>query len=271
MYFVRIASNYVSSNTNYILEMQATTSMPSHYDDFVIATEAGETIDGLAGNDRLDGRAGSDRLIGGLGNDTLDGGIGNDIYIVDSRGDIVREISTIATEIDTVFSSVNYSLSANVERLTLTETNAINGAGNSLNNVLSGNRADNLLVGGAGDDLLVGNFGNDTLTGGIGSDRFIFQFRQQGIDTITDFVVIDDTIVVSAAGFGGGLISGRTLAASQFVLGAAAMDNSDRFIYNPTSGALFFDSDGTGAIASTQIATLGTGLSLSAFDIFVAL
>ena len=45
-------------------------------------------------------------LNGGLGSDTLIGGLGNDTYTVDNVGDIVTETSTLATEIDTVNSSV---------------------------------------------------------------------------------------------------------------------------------------------------------------------
>jgi Ca2+-binding RTX toxin-like protein len=52
-------------------------------------------------------------------------------------------------------------------------------------------------------------------------------------------------------------------------LGTAAADTSDRFIYNQSTGALFFDSDGTGAIAQVQIATLTTKPVIGFDDIFV--
>src|SRR5829696_2330763 len=48
-------------------------------------------------HDVLDGRAGTD---------TMNGGLGNDTYVVDNAGDIVVESSTVATQIDTVNSSV---------------------------------------------------------------------------------------------------------------------------------------------------------------------
>jgi hypothetical protein len=51
---------------------------------------------------------------------------------VDSAGDVVIETSTSATEIDSVRSSISYTLGANLENLTLTGTAAINGTGNSL-------------------------------------------------------------------------------------------------------------------------------------------
>ena len=39
-------------------------------------------------------------------------------------------------------------------------------------------------------------------------------------------------------------------------VGAAASDADDRIIYDPASGALYFDADGTGAIGQVQFAAL---------------
>jgi Ca2+-binding RTX toxin-like protein len=166
---------------------------------------------GNALNNMLSGSYGSDTLDGGLGADTLNGWGGNDTYIVDNVGDVVSETSTVATEIDSVQSSVTYTLGANVENLTLTGAAAIYGIGNELANVLVGNDAINTLngldgndtihagagdgaFGGAGDDTLLaqnaagqwsylyGEAGDDILTGGAGADAF---FGGEGNDTIT--------------------------------------------------------------------------------------
>lgn len=118
--------------------------------------------------------------------------------------------------------------------------------------------------------VLAGGFGSDTLTGGSGADRFGFGFPNEGINTIRDFVVADDTIVVSAIGFGGGLKAGEAIEPSQFKLGNIAGDSSDRLIYNRNTGALYFDRDGTGSAKQVQIATLANKPAISNADIFVS-
>jgi Ca2+-binding RTX toxin-like protein len=113
-------------------------------------------------NNTITGNSAVNDINGGAGNDTMTGGAGNDTYVVDSAGDVITETSTLATEIDTVQSGVSYTLGANVERLTLTGTSAINGTGNSLNNTITGNSAANSISGGAGNDAMTGGTGNDT-------------------------------------------------------------------------------------------------------------
>ena len=120
--------------------------------DNLTGTSAVDLIYGLVGNDTIDGGAGADSMEGGLGNDT---------YVVDNAGDSVTETSTLASEIDTVKSSIDYTLGANLENLTLTGS-AINGTGNTLKNIITGNDSNNVLDGGAGVDKLIGGLGNDT-------------------------------------------------------------------------------------------------------------
>ena len=126
-------------------------------------------------------------LNSGVGIDTLIGGLGNDSYTVDNGGDIVTETSTLATEIDTVNSSVTYTLSANVERLTLTGTANIDGTGNTLANTLTGNTGNNILDGGDGNDSLNGGVGIDTLIGGLGNDTYT-------VDNVGDIVTETSTL-----------------------------------------------------------------------------
>jgi Ca2+-binding RTX toxin-like protein len=58
----------------------------------------------------------------------------------------------------------------NIERLTLTGNEDINGTGNDVPNVVTGNAGNNMLNGGAGNDRVAGNDGDDTLVGGTGAD-----------------------------------------------------------------------------------------------------
>ncbi|MCX7190383.1 MAG: Ig-like domain-containing protein [Methylotenera sp.] len=115
---------------------------------------------GGAGKDHIFGLAGNDVIDGGADADSLVGGAGNDIYIVDNTGDVVVEALNEGT--DLVKSSVNFTLSDNIETLTLTGTDSINGTGNTLKNIITGNDSNNVLDGGAGVDKLIGGLGNDT-------------------------------------------------------------------------------------------------------------
>jgi trimeric autotransporter adhesin len=117
-------------------------------------------LNGMGGNDTLLGGAGNDTLDGGTGADSMTGGGGSDTYIVDSALDVVSEFGGGT---DTIQSSINYSLAANVfvENLTLTGT-AISATGNNLNNTLIGNASNNTINGGIGADIMKGGAGNDS-------------------------------------------------------------------------------------------------------------
>jgi Ca2+-binding RTX toxin-like protein len=137
--------------------------------------DANNLLSGNSGRNILNGGAGNDTLAGGAGIDTLIGGSGDDTYVVVSVADVVADVVTeLAGEgIDLIQSSVTYTLQDNVENLTLTGIGAINGTGNSANNLLSGNNGNNSLYGEAGDDTIFAGAGNDTLDGGTGTDILV--------------------------------------------------------------------------------------------------
>jgi len=145
-------------------------------DDTILGTNVTDRIRGLAGNDVLDGGTGADILMGGAGNDT---------YPVDDSANVVVE--NLDEGIDLIQSSVTYTLAANVENLTFTGTNPINGTGNELSNILTGNAADNVLDGGAGADTLVGGLGNDTYLVDNVFDNVV-EDADEGIDIVQSSV-----------------------------------------------------------------------------------
>ena len=211
--------------------------------------------DNLTGNSTyniLDGRAGNDSLRGWSGADTLIGGTGNDTMFVENTRDVVIEKPSEGT--DTVSSSITYTLPVNVEKLILTGTNAINGIGNELANVLTGNNAANQLNGQAGNDTLDGGAGNDTLTGwsgadtmigGLGNDLYfvensgdaITEMLNQGIDTVSsrltytllanvENLTLTGTTAINGTGNGlANVISGN--AAANQLNGSAGNDTLD--------------------------------------------
>lgn len=137
--------------------------------DFIFGEAGNDELAGLGGNDVLYGGLGNDWLIGGTGNDRLIGGAGNDTYFVDSKADVVTEVSS-AHGLDKVSSTVTWILGDHLEQLVLEGTAAINGYGNSLANGIAGNSANNIIYGNDGKDTLWGQGGSDSLYGGTGND-----------------------------------------------------------------------------------------------------
>ncbi|MBX9608423.1 MAG: hypothetical protein K2Y51_19550, partial [Gammaproteobacteria bacterium] len=144
-----------------------------------IGNDLANVLTGTAANNTLLGAGGNDTLNGGLGADALSGGLGNDTFIVDDAGDTVAE--GLNEGVDLVLASINHTLAANVDNLTLTGA-ALTGFGNALANVLTGNAQNNVLDGDAGNDTLDGGQGADTLTGGLGNDIFV-------VDDLGDAVI----------------------------------------------------------------------------------
>ncbi len=143
---------------------------------------ANVTVNAGAGDDVITTGGGDDVLNGGTGADTMTGGAGNDTYYVDNPSDQI--IERAGQGLDTIIASIDYSIGANVENLTLVG-GAINGIGNGGNNTLQGNDGNNVLSGGAGNDTLYGGGGDDSLMGGAGSDSYLYQ-AGSGHTTIID-------------------------------------------------------------------------------------
>jgi Ca2+-binding RTX toxin-like protein len=267
----------------------------------VNGSSSSETVNGTSGDDHINAGAGNDTVNGGEGNDIIDGGTGNDrlaggpgddTYIVDSSRDVA--IENAGQGQDTIKSSVNYTLTVNIENITLTGNANIDGTGNNLDNVITGNSGNNLLkgldgndtlIGSAGNDTLIGGKGNDVLTGGDGSDSFlfgsgaIFNSSDFGVDNISDFIKGSDKIILSKTSFNA-LVStvGNSLQAAEFAsINDAANElnlvgsSSAKIVYNLATGNLFYNQNGAsnGLGNGALFVTLNSIPQLNENDIFL--
>ncbi|HET7717993.1 MAG TPA: calcium-binding protein [Bauldia sp.] len=140
-------------------------------------------------------------------------------------------------------------------------------AGNG-DDLLYGRDGDDILYGGKGGDALNGGTGFDTLDGGKSKDTYVFRDAPgSGLDEIVAFQT-GEIIELSAEDFAG--MSVGPLADDQFVRGTQAIDADDRIIYDPATGALFHDADGSGGEAQVQFAQMQKNLdNFSAGNILV--
>lgn len=247
--------------------------------DQLFGEDGADSLYGEQNNDVLRGGAGNDVLDGGLGADTMIGGSGDDVYYVDNRRDVILDQGK-ASDVDTVLIPVflKYTLPTNVEDATLQGTDDSDLNGNKLGNELEGNDGDNELdgaagndelTGGDGDDVLEGGQGKDVLEGGNGDDQFLFadKLSAGNVDRIEDFIRVDDTVLLEKDIFTA--LGKGQLQASAFTLGKHAQDASDRIIFDPNSGKLFYDRDGTGSADAVLVATIETPDTLKASDFLI--
>lgn len=115
----------------------------------------------------------------------IEGGAGRDTFIISNSHTKIIEVD-YENLVDEVRSTASYTLSANVEDLTLLGKADIDATGNDLDNTLKGNKGDNTLLGMAGKDFLTGGRGDDTMNGGADADVFLFG-RKDGSDLIKSF------------------------------------------------------------------------------------
>lgn len=155
-------------------------TLSANVDNLTLATGAANgtgnaianRIVGNAAANTLRGEGGDDYLDGGDGTDTMIGGSGDDTYVARETSDMVTELFDDGTDL-VLSNAATYTLSANVENLTLASTKAITGIGNAQDNVITGNSSANTLRGEGGDDYLDGGKGSDKLFGGVGDDTFV--------------------------------------------------------------------------------------------------
>jgi Ca2+-binding RTX toxin-like protein len=210
----------------------------------------------------------TDTIDGGLGADTMTGGSGDDFYYVDNTGDVVVELAQTGSLSyggnDTVWTTVDYTLASNVERLGAAD---MSGTGSL---TLTGNDLGNELWGNAGANTLDGKAGGDVLHGGGGADTFAFTSSLIGssADQIVDYQVGLDQMALDHSVFIG--LSPGALSPDAFATGPAAQDADDRIIYDSSTGWLYYDRDGSDTGSSPiHFATIHEGMNLTAADFIV--
>lgn len=196
-YYVDNSADLIKENANQGIDTVISSSsytLAANVENLILGE--GDNLNGTGNNlnNSIKGNSGDNILNGGAGVDTMSGGLGNDTYVVDNLSDKI--IENADEGIDTVKSSITYSLAGNLENLVLIGSANINGTGNGLDNAVTGNNYNNVLNGGAGNDTIDGGFGNDSMYGGTGDDVYYVNTRDdkvientgEGADTVVSTI-----------------------------------------------------------------------------------
>jgi Ca2+-binding RTX toxin-like protein len=258
----------------------------------IAGNDAGNSLAGGAGDDSLSGNGGNDVFVmsaGGAssyGNDSIDGGAGIDTLLFGSlaRSAVVADLSIVSVSGGgsggsgraTAFDVENVVGGGFADRLTGNFADNLFSGGPG-NDTLTGAEGDDTLRGDSGDDWLQGGFdfatagnatGNDVLSGGAGRDSFVFRDNpnpfisspEATADRVSDFRSCTDTLVFDDNVFPGLGAPGRFDPGDERFHAApgatSGHDESDRIVYDTTTGNLYYDVDGSGDAASQIIATL---------------
>jgi len=184
IYYVEDAGDTVTEafNAGYdTIRSSVSYTMGANVEQMVLGGTANLSGTGNTLANLIYGNSGNNIIDGGLGADTMIGGLGNDIYIVDNAADRITEGLNAGT--DTIRTSANVLMSANVENLTMLGSANLQATGNGLNNVMYGNGGNNILDGSTGADTMIGGQGNDTYSVDNTGDRYV-EAANAGIDTI---------------------------------------------------------------------------------------
>ncbi len=245
-------------------------TLDNNVENLTLTGTGGIDATGNGLDNTLTGNAGANVLDGRVGADIMAGGAGSDIYVVDNAGDVVTEASSSGR--DTVRASINYTLVANVENLTLTGVADLNGTGNGQANTLTGNAGNNDLNGGVGADTLAGGLGNDVYHVDTTGD-IVQEDLAGGMDTVMSSVSytlsdnVEDLVLFGANLNGTGNALGNSLtgtAGANILDGGAGADTlnggagNDTYIVDNIADVIA-DTAGTDTVKSSVTYSLDAG------------
>ena len=209
--------------------------------DALSGLEGDDRLEGGSGQDTLFGGLGADVLKGGTGNDVYDvfagDGATDRVFDVGGDSDSIKLTSVIEIESarrvgddlrislsdgDKLIIQGQYAAGSQIEHaifgaLDLRMITGLSGSqeadfivgtedadridGKGAGDLLFGNGGADSISGGAGIDVIDGGQGSDTLSGGAEADFFLVN-TTAGTDTITDFQLGVDTMVIELSAFG---------------------------------------------------------------------
>jgi serralysin len=253
-----------------------------------------DNLYGGDGDDILEGARGFDILDGGAGADVLRGGLDHDRYLNVQADDTIIELVGGGTDTveafgwdvrlrahveNLILGGTNVTGWGNAETNVMDSHSEEGGAlyGLAGSDWLTAHRAGIALYGGSGDDVLQGvgatemhggsgrdyirlHDDGDVATGGGGVDTFVLVFNDSDASArhITDFdarteeiSIIDNSGLFEAFGSGP---TGAQYFYSGEGAGAVAQTADHYFVFDRSSGALYYDPDGNGATTQIQIA-----------------
>lgn len=277
-----VQQNFENIDASSLVNAGGTTDITGSSGDNVIAgSSANDVINGGGGQDTITGGAGDDRITMAINSiDSIDAGtaeqIDGDTLVLTGSASVTTTIQvdlSVTAGTDQVTGLLENLVQANFENVDGSEVvlsslfvtgsaDANSITGTNQNDTLDGGDGGDVLDGGDGDDILIGGLGEDTLNGGLGVDQFRITELQTGggncVDTITDFLPGTDKLVFSKSAFGGlTAAAGATDLSGEYHAGSEAASTSDHLIYDNSTGNLYYDADGTGAIMQELIAILG--------------
>ena len=174
-------------------------------DDVVRAFGGNNRLDGGPGDDELITADGQDVIFGGIGNDEIQGGRGIDLLYGGRGDDEIR--------------------------------------GGEDDDTLHGDAGADRVIGSSGNDLIFGGLGADQLEGFEGADRFAWGSAKEGRDTILDYELGVDGLLI------GDFLRGH-------VAGAAEAGRHVRFSQVGADSVLQVDVDGRGSAGWRDLAVL---------------